>query len=491
MQNTRLAAPAGVLFGFVVIALFASFVSGPLVGLIIVCMSVPMLIAAQLGAFQYLTHSGLSAVYVLTLIITSVAPSLGLLGTVLRFAAAAVIVAVLILRPAPLHIRLPRHVASGIILLVCLLLAAMLGAPSIFYGLSRLINWLMFLPLFFLYYRFPISGALIFGFIWSGILQMLAIALQAAGILGGTWGGLIVSGDGYDPVNSTWLKRYTGFLLDPNNLGLWLCVSALAALYMLVREKRTIISILFFSLFLLFGYGILLTGSRGSLVALAAGVLVFCFLIGRKGLAIVLAFGCVASVLATLSVSEEVDRIVLSFAEILSGSDTSATARLDLWSNYIASNNNWIMGAGFGSYAAEAVSAQSGLFVSAEAAGSATIDNGWLKLLLESGIVGLCSYLLVYVSCGIAAIRNRTATRGGYFSSFVAASLVACFWRSLSIDILDLNPWNAAFFLLFAASLAPSESSSAGKALLPPGSDQSSLLEARAKVVRPRSALRL
>jgi O-antigen ligase len=83
----------------------------------------------------------------------------------------------------------------------------------------------------------------------------------------------------------------------------------------------------------------------------------------------------------------------------------------------------------------------------------ATVDNGWLKLFLEEGAIGL---LLFAAVCAAALWRSFSARRTAQrvLALTTGALLVALGVRALSADVLDINPWNFVLWLLVGLSFA-------------------------------------
>jgi uncharacterized membrane protein len=76
-----------------------------------------------------------------------------------------------------------------------------------------------------------------------------------------------------------------------------------------------------------------------------------------------------------------------------------------------------------------------------------TVDNGWLKLFLEEGLLGLGLFLAIFSA---ALWRSFSARRGAerVLALTTGAVLVALGVRALSADVLDINPWNFLIWLL-------------------------------------------
>ncbi|MBX9244241.1 O-antigen ligase family protein [Actinotalea ferrariae] len=371
----------------------------------------------------------------LVLPVTTMAPALGVLGTPARVLVAATAGWAVLRAPARL-----RELQVGLLLgLVLLLSAEALGAPTLGHGLVRLLNWLMFVPLVFLRFDARVARLLGASLLLACWLQVVGVALQATGRLRGTWGGLLVSGSLFDPTNRTLLTRYTGFLGNPNDLGLLLCLGVVVALVGLVTREYGRRSVLLLS-GACFTWVLFLTGSRGAIVGLVVGIAVVVVLLRPKH-AVAVAVGGVAVGIVPVLTSDAVRRVVDSIGAIVAGRDASASFRSNLWAEQLRVNDRWLLGNGFSGY----VEGSPG-----DGAVTGTVDNAWLKLLLEAGLVGCAVLALLLLAFLVPLLTTRRAATP--FASTVAVVVSACLvmvvWRSLSADLLDINPWNAVLWIL-------------------------------------------
>lgn len=419
-----------------------------------------LLLVRSLGLSRVLPHSAVGWLYSVIIFVTCWAPALGTIGTIARFGLAGISIIALIhsfnTSGGP---RLRGPVKLGIALVLLTLALSTMGAASTSFGFSRLLNWAMFIPLLWLAYRRPDIKGAGFGLVVTSVFQMLGVGLQVAGLMKGTWGGLLTSGATYNPETSSWLKRYTGFIMNPNNLALVLAcaVIVLAACLLAKLPGKTKLGLM--ALMALFAVGIVLTGSRGGLVAVALGVIVLFTAAGKRGIAIgttVMSFAIIAYVLTG---SQELDRLLQSFVEIISGTDASAAQRNSVWVSRLQTteNGNLFIGSGFGGYAPELFAGQHGLDVDPAAARQATVDNSWIKILLESGVLGVFAMALTMFAPMCSSLCKSKGDRR-LWGIAAGSVVIALIWRSFSVDMLDQNPWNAFVFLalgLAAASTAP------------------------------------
>lgn len=366
--------------------------------------------------------------------VVTIAPTLGVAGSILR-TALAFVAFLAVLRH---HSRLAPHQGVLLFTWITLVAAMAVGSPDPGYGLARAVNWLMFLPLVYLAahpgHWVIVTRSLL---ITCGV-QMAAVGAQLVGLLGGTWGGLLTSGRNYDPVERNYLTRYTGLLLNPNDLGLILAAGVVVAL-MLASERPTR-SWLAIPTAALFTTGIILTGSRGALLALVLGIAIMLVFLPTIHRLLVISLGIGTALWLTTREGET--RLVLdSITDIFTGADHSANSRTDLWSTYLSQSDNLVIGNAFGA------TLRSGALDSQSAAGLATVDNSLLKLVLEGGWLAVTVFVAVLLVIYLPLLNRRYGP-----DRFAAGAILAVMgmvgFRSISVDLLDINPWNAVIWLL-------------------------------------------
>ncbi len=379
--------------------------------------------------------------------VVTVAPTLGAAGSVLR-TALAFLAFVAVLRH---HTRLTPYQGVLVFTWVTLVAAMAVGSPDPGYGLARAVNWLMFTPLVCLAAH-PVNWVIVTRslLITCGV-QMAAVGAQLLGLLGGTWGGLLTSGRNYDPVERNYLTRYTGLLLNPNDLGLILAAGVVVVL--MIASERPAHSWFAIPSAALLTTGIILTGSRGALLALVLGILIMLVFLPTIHRLLVISLGIGTALWLTTREGET--RLVLySITDIFTGSDRSANSRRELWSTYLSQSDNLAVGNAFGA------TLRSGDLGSQAAAGRATVDNSLLKLLLEGGWLALTVLVAVLVVVYLPLLTRRYGP-----DRFAAGAILAVMgmiaFRSLSVDLLDINPWNAVIWLFagMAVSLSSQEPS--------------------------------
>ncbi len=421
--------------------------ASPVVALAPLALLAALLSAGALGLYRAAPRTATGWLVVVALVVAPVAPAVGAWGTWVRLgvAVAATIAVGASAGPRP---HLPRAARAGLLMLGLALVMAALGASSTFYGVARLVNWVMFFPLFMLMVRRPgTASAAAWGAVASACVQMAGVGLQVAGLVSGTWGGLLVVGTQYDRASAEWLTRYTGWVMNPNDLATILVVAIVVAVCAIIRGEAIHTSAALATLVAVFVWGIVLTGSRGGLVSLAAAIAVICILRGPRALAVVAAGTLAATVAAAAVVRSGVPsltRLLGSFGEIFGARDPSAIARDAVWSGRLsqAGSRTFLIGDGFGGYAPELFSAQRSLDVNSSAASLATVDNSWLKLFLETGTIGALGLALV-VGAAIVGVHRQVRHGSRDVGVALAAVLTALIVRSFTVDMLDVNPWNA------------------------------------------------
>ncbi len=388
--------------------------------------------------------------------VTSVAPALGGLGTPLRVAVAVAVAVVVLREPAR-----PRPLQVGLLtLLVLVLTADAIGAPTAAYGVVRLLNWLMFVPLALLHVDARTVRLLGVSLLVTCWVQMVGVALQLVGAFRGTWGGLVVSGSAADPADRTLLTRYTGFVGNPNDLGLLLGLGLVVCLVGLVTRAygRRLVHL---SSLAAFTWGLFLTGSRGAILGLVVGVLVVVVLLRPRHATRVAVAGVLIGSVPALT-SDGVRHVLASIGAIGAGQDASAASRSSLWRDQLRVNDQWLFGNGFGGYVGGPVTAGTT---------TGTLDNAWLKLLLEAGVVGCALLALLILSFAVPVLRSRRSLGPvpSVTALVVLAALAMLVWRSLSADLLDVNPWNAVLWMLLglAAAHARADQPAPGRPGLP------------------------
>ncbi len=366
--------------------------------------------------------------------IVTIAPALGAGGSVLR-TALAVVVLVAVVRD---HGRLrPAQALLGFTW-VGLVAAMAVGSSDLGQGLVRAINWLMFMPLLFLAPH-PQHWAIVTrSALTTCWVHLAAVGAQLLGVLGGTWGGLLTSGRDYDPSQRNWLTRYTGLVYNPNDLGLILALGVIVAL--MVASERPPRAGFAIPSAAIFTAGIILTGSRGAVLSLALGILVLLVFLPTLHRLLVISLAVVTSI--ALTTREGETRLVLdSITDIFIGADRSASVRQSLWSTYLSEADNLVIGDAFGATVREGA-----VESSAAPTNIATVDNSLLKLLLEGGWLSVTVFVALLAVIYVPLLSRRTGPHR-YAAGAILAAMSMIAFRSASVDLFDINPWNAIIWL--------------------------------------------
>jgi len=461
--------------GFVAVALLGLAVTVPPV----VVLGVVILALSCVGVFitwwrlDCIPKRPIDIALALTILVLPVAPELNTLaglGTPLRLGLAALLFALIFAGGGRLA-RPTRSNGRWLVLAFALYqLVALLGSGNATYGAIRLINWVMFVPIVFVVWDSRLLRTAMAACFSAGVLLALGIALQYLGVLEGTWGGQLLQGiAGAAPVYSL---RYTSFMQNPNDLGLAMVSLTVAALLVSGAPGHgPTWRGAFVGAACVMAAGLVLSGSRGALLTLPLLSLylvavrrpwVILQLIGVVGLMTVgILTMSVTSPTAVTSptvpaLAPSVAANIGSVVQIAKGEDASATVRLAGWWARISHAGNLLIGAGYGGYGQVQGIDMTQATQRSTLYGSTTVDNGWLKLGLEEGILG------VVLLAGIFAYALRRAVWLGRrqdtwaLGAIGGSVLVALAFRALTVDILDINPWN--FFIWLPVGVLLSDS---------------------------------
>lgn len=330
-------------------------------------------------------------------------------------------------------------------------LVPIIHASSLSYGAVRAATWTMFLPFVFVAFRAPALRAALVAVVSIAALLIGGLALQLAGIVGGTFGGLSLEGSSGSNVT-----RYTSFAGNPNDFALAMLAAAtvmyIASLH--PRTSRTQVWALR-ALAALALAGVVLGASRGALLALvfvaafwsAAGY-------GRRlfGLAAAAAAAVTLLLVAVPQFNSSIARTFASLHTVASGTDESAAARLTNWRERLSQPPEPTLGAGYGGYAPGIVFDSPQTATRAETAAQLTVDNGWLKLWLEEGFVGLTLFASVVALAIARCIRRLREDSHDYVALAAGSLLVALGFRGLSADVFDISPWSFVLWLLIGVA---------------------------------------
>lgn len=320
------------------------------------------------------------------------------------------------------------------------------------FALLRLANWAMFVPLAFIVWRPRWLGTVTVYALATGLVLVLGAALQILGAVGGVWGGIAVGPDSPGLLAER-APRLTSFLQNPNDLGLAMVVLLTLALALSIRQPgsgraRTAAIVLA----VVFGAVLISTSSRGAILAMPV-VIAFTVLAGRGDMrsgVVVIGVTLAALVLGLVAFSGARTG-VSSIYDLLSGQDQGALVRLDVWGQRLETTGVPLLGTGYGAF----IGTGPGPFDLANRQAIyalTTVDNGWLKLIFEEGVVGTSLFALVLLTALMRAWRLAREPNTRSLGIVLGGSLLAISLRALSADIFDINPWNMVIWLVVGLS---------------------------------------
>lgn len=407
------------------------------------------------GNGKYLPATRYEIFYAMLLVLLPLAPALGSGGTVARFGVAGAGMFLLLTTLNSPRFAMPRYVNGLILALTVYLTIMALFAPNVLYGTIRGVNWLMFVPVAALFCRRPSIPSVVYGLIASTALQAGGVYFQLEGRYGGTWGGLLVSGTKNISSTVERITRYTGFVLNPNNLGLLFAMTAVVLVVVIVKTPTVSTKILLTLVVLFLLYGTVLTNSRTAIVGLGAGSFVALTFLGLRRVVGLSAATAAVAYVGYASGWSQVTRFVDSFGDIANETDVSYLARVSLWGAKISDLEflQSIGGGGYGAANPALYERQSGFALDSKAQVAGTVDNSWLKLWIEGGIVSVVIMLAVVATAVVVIYRTRN-TDIVSISAGVIGVLVTFLWATFSYDMLDINPWNGVLWLLLGVAFS-------------------------------------
>ena len=224
--------------------------------------------------------------------------------------------------------------------LVLLQLVAVVRAPELRYGVYEFANWTLYLPLAMAVWSARRLVLVAAGVLAGGAVVLLGAGLQYVDVLGGTWG--VATEEGVAT------ERYTSFLQNPNDFGLVmaLCTVIAAALAVYAGGWRRAPLI---ALVAAFGGGVVVSSSRGSLVALVLGCSALAIVMWRSRRRAALAVALLVAAVVAGSVLRDAGHSVVGAV----GGDPSLEARWDRWRLVTGGVEpvDALVGAGYGGFA--------------------------------------------------------------------------------------------------------------------------------------------
>jgi O-antigen ligase len=198
--------------------------------------------------------------------------------------------------------------------------------------------------------------------------------------------------------------RYTISGLNENDLGLMLALSLPMTFYLLARRKRPLIALLLWLQLITCITCILLTGSRGALLATCTSLVMFPLIMSGlprwQRIASIIAFMVVLAGGAYLVPEETWRRLLLLTTEVSEGTLTHRTV---IWAAGLeAFRNHAFLGVGAGAYAPVVLRVVDIPYVA---------HNTFLSVLVELGVVGALLLFMLLASMVYCAIRMQYLDR--------------------------------------------------------------------------------
>lgn len=253
---------------------------------------------------------------------------------------------------------------------------------------------------------------------------------------------IILSGNQMVDINNISGGRVTltigGLVADNNNLAASLCVPIICSFAFAYSKDVTFKQkILFYFFFAIMVFALLMTGSRGGLLALVAGVSVF-LLKANGGIKIrTVLLGAFLVVVLSFVLQNYLSSALSSRFTLQSVIESGGTGRIDIWKRalIIFSSSNvfqMLFGYGFGSFP-DVLSRYSGWYVASH--------NDFIGVLLDLGILGLVLFLLLWRKMISHCYHGERYTELGI--------LVAMLVSSMSMEMTIKKMFWLAIYLAF------------------------------------------
>lgn len=229
-------------------------------------------------------------------------------------------------------------------------------------------------------------------------------------------GGVVVSammlaGGSFTTINTIDRDRMSitigGLMVDNNNLAVSLSLCCIAGFSLVYKQKHILLvrvcAILGIALI---AVGILRTGSRGGLLALAAGGVVFLFFSDSGLRPRTIVIGAICIFFGMYYIQNFMSASLASRFTIAEVVASGGTGRTEIWMNALhlyseSSVVRWLFGYGFGSFPT--------LMKQVMGVGKAA-HNDVVQMLLETGIVGLLLYFRMWIEMAQYALKKKNAT---------------------------------------------------------------------------------
>lgn len=205
-------------------------------------------------------------------------------------------------------------------------------------------------------------------------------------------------------------------LADPNftTAKLTICVSFLISI-ILSMKKGFVLSLIYFSIIMVF---VLLSGSRGSFVAIGIQILIAITITYKKKLHYLFAILCLCSIIYIFLLFSLPDHLSNRF-NILEILMSTGSGRTTIWSNYIQLFEDLpAISKIFG------IGRRNGILIYGELFGlERSSHNLFIEVLIDNGIIGLSLLLWTFVSLAWKSIKTNNITSLCLIIGFAATSM--------------------------------------------------------------------
>lgn len=254
---------------------------------------------------------------------------------------------------------------------------------------------------------------------FSSLVLLLFIAVQLVVGLSFTFYP-ILNQNTFDPQNNT--VRYPGFFHDSQANGQFLAMTGFLFLYAGHGEIRVAKRLLYVGLFLVCGGGVLLSGSRSALVGLVVGLVVLFLCSGWRKQTYGLVFALIAGSIFALASPN------LSVLNRTASIDEDYKFRRSVWLEAIdIALDNPLLGIGIGNFQAYTAIHKQELYleIDDEIVYFDQPENGYLKILAETGFIGFVLFLFLVLAPIIKALLAFVRGRQDFNIVFILAAITS------------------------------------------------------------------
>lgn len=283
------------------------------------------------------------------------------------------------------------------------------------------------------------------------LMYRVMVVLALAFALHGIWQfvvGVEIPSNWTDQAETAVRTRVFSIFKNPNIMGGYMVLFAPMAIGMAYASDTPAKKVFYWICGLCMCLGCLFTMSRGAWLALAVAAVLFALIVDRRLLALMAAAAVAACFLPFVR-----SRIGYLFTDAFAESNARA-GRAKRWSTafgYLDENNAWTLGLGYGMFGG-AVAVQNPINATFE---YMYVDNYYVKILAENGIVGLTAFLssMAGLLWGGARACARTArTKNKPLCAGMLAGLVGVLVHSFFESLWE-EPYMMALFFAVAGML--------------------------------------